>query len=413
MRITDVKSYTVAVPFQAPLKSAFGISYPARVRTFIEVETDSGLTGIGETGPDALHNFNRDDLLTRFEKAIKPALLDENPYDYRWLKRKLRHRSEATAVEIACWDIMAQASGIPLYRLLGANHLCESVPVAGYCFFHAPGPNGTGAVTLENFCERSLQIMEAGGYNVLKAKLGVYSPSQECEIVIRLREMVGPDVELRIDPNGSWSLPSALRVLKRLEHVDLEYIEEPVRSSGPADATTATHNLRRLRSAGQTPIAADHCYRPDLLAQIIRDAAADVVLADVFGCGGIANTVQYCRTAVAFGLGVSIHSGTELCVGQVAKIHIQAALNDIIAYASDAIYPHYVDGVLTGGKLAISNGKMCVPQSPGLGVTLDKDRLAKWELTQARHRELDIFWEQTKADAGVTLPEENLLVWQH
>jgi glucarate dehydratase len=413
MRIIDVRSYTVAIPFRAPLKSAFGISYPARVRTFIEIETDTGIIGIGETGPDALYTFNRDDLLLRFEKTVKPALLGESPYDYRWLRRKLHHRAEATAVEIACWDIMAQASCVPLYRLLGGNHICESVPVAGYCFFHAPDPDGAGEVTIENFCEHSLQIREAGGFHVLKAKLGVYPPMQEAEMIAGLREMAGPDVELRIDPNGSWSLPTALRVLKRLERVDLEYIEEPVRAPGPADATTATHSLKRLRSAGQTPIAADHCYRLDLLAQIIRDDAADVVLADVFGCGGIANTMQYCQMAAAFGLGVALHSGTELCVGQVAKIHIHAALSDIVSYAGDAIYPHYVDGVLVGGKLAIENGEMRVPQSPGLGVTLDKTRLAEWELTQERHQELDLFWEQTKADAGVMLPGENLLAWQY
>src|SRR5690606_6446779 len=105
-----------------------------------------------------------------------------------------------------------------------------------------------------------------------------------------------------------------------LGDLDLEYLEEPTRVLGTGDATVDTATLRRLREASAFPIAADHCYRADLLAQIVRDEAADVVLADVYGCGGIAATMHYCRTAGSFGLGVSLHSGTEMGVGQVAKV---------------------------------------------------------------------------------------------
>jgi glucarate dehydratase len=163
----------------------------------------------------------------------------------------------------------------------------------------------------------------------------------------------------------------------------------------------------------QTPIAADHCYRLDLLTQIVRDDAADVVLADVFGCGGIASTVDYVRIASAFDLGVALHSGTELCVGQAAKLHIHAALRQHIAYDGDAIYPEYVDGVLVGGKLKIAQGMMQVPQGPGLGVELDEAKLAQWELTAERHQALDAFWDETKAAVGVGISSANALVRQY
>src|SRR5690606_15331381 len=139
----------------------------------------------------------------------------------------------------------------------------------------------------------------------------------------------------------------------------------------PGDATTAPALLRRLRGSTQTPIAADHCYRLDLLTQIIRDDCADVVLADLFGCGGIAATVRFAQTASAFGLGVCLHSGPELDIGQIAKVHIQAALPEAIRFAGDAMLPEYADGVLAQGKLTIRDGQMAVPQTPGLGVTLD------------------------------------------
>ncbi|MCC7449661.1 MAG: mandelate racemase/muconate lactonizing enzyme family protein [Anaerolineae bacterium] len=410
MRITDLEAFLVAVPFRAPLNSAFGISYPARVRVIIRLHTDTGLIGIGETGPSPLHPFSRDALLNRFTRTVKAAVVGESPFDIEWLRRKLMHAPDAVAVELACWDIMAQAAGVPLYRLLGGAGHCERVPVAAYCFFRMPGPDGSGAVSLDNFVDHCLQVQAAGGFSVLKLKLGANHPMHEIPLIKQLRDIVGRDIELRIDPNGSWSLATALRVVKQLEDVDLQYVEEPIRAAGPGDSTTATSVLRRLRASTSTPIAADHCYRIDLLAQLIRDDAADVVLADVFGSGGIAPTMHFCRTASSFGLGVALHSGAELCIGQIAKVHIHAALPEAITYAQDAIYPEYVDGILEGGKLPIQDGHMAVPQSPGFGVTLDESRLAKWELTEARHRELDEFWAATKAAIGVTYPSSDLLM---
>ena len=410
MRITDVESFTVAVPFKAPLISAFGISYPARLRTFIRVHTDAGLVGLGETGPSAVHYVNRDALLRRVEQTVKPVIVGENPFEYEFIRRKLFYSADSIAVELACWDIMAQAAGVPLYKLLGSRETCERVPVSAYCFFRLPAQDETGAVTLENHTEHCLSLQRDYGFTTLKLKLGAHHPFDDVPVIRQLREAVGEAAELRIDPNGSWSLPTALRMVKKLEPVDLQFIEEPVRAPGPGDSTTAIAQMRRLRAATATPIAADHCYRLDLLAQIIRDDAADVVLADVFGCGGIARTVQYCRTAAAFGLGIALHSGAELDIGQIAKVHIQAALFDQIGYAGDAIYPEYVDGVLVGGKLTIADGHMAVPQRPGFGVYLDDAKLAQWELTAERHRELDAFWDDCKARIGVTYPGEDLLV---
>lgn len=412
MRITRLEAYTVAIPFRAPILSAFGVSYPARIRTFIKLHTDEGLVGIGETGPNALTYVNRDELLSRFEKSIAPAIIGESPFDFNWIRRKLFHVAGAVAVEIACWDIIAQKSGVPLYRLLGGQGERTHVPIAGYCFFRAPALDGSGAVTPQNFVQHSLQVQADGGFSVLKLKLGANRPEVEIALTADLRQALGGSIGLRVDPNGSWSLPTALRMVKRLDALDLEYIEEPVRAQGPADSTTATAHLKRLRGISATPIAADHCYRIDLLTQVLRDDAADVVLADVFGSGGIEKTLDYCRMAGAFGLGVAMHSGTELCVGQVVKLHIQAALPEIITYAGDTIYPEYVDGVLVGGKLAIRDGMMAVPQEPGLGVQLDDAKLAQWELTTERHRELDAFWDHTRALIGVRYPTPDMLM-QH
>ena len=410
MIITDLEAFTVAVPFQAPLISAFGISYPARVRTFIRLHTDEGITGVGETGPSAVHPFDGESLRKRFTHQVLPTVRDESPFDHARLRQKLYYSSDAVAIELACWDIIGKAAGVPVYRLLGGHGAIERVPVAGYCFFRAPGPDGTGAVTADNYVQHCHEVQRKSGFSVLKLKLGAHTPRLEGELVREVRAAVPADTELRIDPNGSWSVATALRAIKRLEDVDLQYIEEPIRVMATGDSAVDVHGLRRLRSASSTPVAADHCYRMDLLAQIVKGDAADLVLADVFGCGGIAETARYCRTAAGFNLGVALHSGTELGVGQAAKLHLAAALHQEVRYAGDAIYPEYVDDVLTGGKMEIVDGHMNVPQGPGLGVELDDERLERWRLTDERHRELDDFWRETKGLIGAGYPTADLLV---
>lgn len=410
MKIADLEAFEVAIPFHAPILSAFGVSYPARIRTFIKVHTDEGLVGLGEAGPSATHPYALGSMPQRFERTVKPAILGEDPSDRHWLRRKLYHSPESTAVEIACWDLLAQKAGVPLYRLLGGQGRVESMPIAGYCFFRLPNQQGEGAVTLESMPQHCLSLRERYGFETLKVKLGANPAFEEAESVTRVREAVGSEVGLRVDPNGSWSLPTALRMIKRLDPVDLEYVEEPTRVLGKGDATVNTSSLRRLRGASTTPVAADHCYRADLLAQIVRDDAADAVLADLFGCGGIEDTMHYCRVAGTFGMGVALHSGTELGVGQAAKLHIHAALPEQIRFAGDAIYTEYVDDALADDPLQVSGGGMGVPQAPGLGVTLSDEKLAKWELTGERLRELDSYWAELKGQLGVDYPSADLLM---
>jgi glucarate dehydratase len=205
-------------------------------------------------------------------------------------------------------------------------------------------------------------------------------------------------VKIRIDPNGAWSLPTALRVLGRLEDVDLEYAEEPVRYS--AAGATDTSALRRLRQSGRTPICADGMAETARLRQVILDEAADVVMCDLFGAGGIEHTHAWFQTAHAMRVSSTLHSGPEIGVGQAARLHVAAAHPDL-RHAIDGHYHHYVDDVLVGGKLPYVEGAMVVPQAPGLGVELDDERLERWAYTPERQREWEAFWDETKRNNGI------------
>jgi glucarate dehydratase len=416
VRIVDVEAFSVAIPFRNGIESAYGVSYPARIRVIVRLTTDEGITGLGETGPSAVHHVHRDDLAPRFLRDIRPQILGRDPFHGQDLLRELGYQPDAVAVEMACLDIVGKATGRRVCELLGAVAPPASVPVAAYSFFRLPDSTGAGAVTPENLVEATVAQATKGGFTSVKLKLGVHQPDVEVRLTSELREAM-PDAQIRIDPNGAWSTGSALNAMRRLEGLDLEYVEDPIKDSPLGFAqqiitgrSIDVAGMRRLRAATRVPLCADNCYRLDLLRQVIREEAADVVLADVFGCGGLRGTVRWYQAADLFHLGLGMHSGTETGIGQIAKVHAVAAMGGRVQHPMDAIYPEYVDDVLAGGPLRIEHGAMAVPAEPGLGVALDEQRLARWELTAARHAELDELWAHLKSVKGIGAAQSSMLV---
>jgi len=417
MKITGLETYSVAIPFIAPIFSAYGVSYPARLRTFIRLHTDEGLVGVGEAGVSAAHLVRHGEQVQVFEQVVRPQIMGEDPFDYLAIMKKLRYIPESLAVEVACWDLMGKAVGLPVYRLLGGTGYRESVPMAAYFFFRGPDRSGQYAVDLDNCVEHVRWLMATYGFRTVKMKLGVYEPLVEAEAVERVRQAIGPHVNLRVDPNGCWSLPTAKRMLKRLEGCDLEYVEEPIKyiparravSTQEGVPSVDTVGLAALRRSTATPVAVDGVYRIDMLWQVARDQAADVALGDIQGCLGIKGLYDFYTVAQVLNLAGGMHSGTELGVLQAAKLHVTAAHPEL-TLAGDAIYHEYADDVLVGGKLAYRDGEMPVPQEPGLGVELDDAKLAQYELTEARHREYDEFWADVKRQFKIPPAGADLLV---
>jgi glucarate dehydratase len=394
MKITDVRWTPVFIPIEAPLRYAYG-SHPGVSRLVIEVDTDEGLVGLGECYSGA----SREGQL----REMRPLLIGEDPFHLERIRWKLSSPSAQklfgnvlgyAGLEFACLDLQGKATGHPVCDLLGGR-VRDAVPFAGYAFYRYANENGTGEVSnVDQMVDYARRLIGRYGFRTLKFKNGVMEPHEEVETFIALRKAF-PDVKLRLDPNAAWSVTTAVRVAHKLADFDVEYYEDPVWGIRAMERVNAKVPWVTLASNMSIFAFED-------LAPAARMNVLDVVLLDPHWYGGISRSRTAAGVCEALGLDVGLHSGAEFGISQAAAIHLLACVSNISA-AADSHYHHLTDDILVGGKLPYTpDGKMTVPQGPGLGVELDRDKLAKYH-ELAKKQEMGSWIEDSRRPGSVTV----------
>lgn len=397
MRIAEVKVTPIAFR-DPPLLNAAGIHEPYALRSIIEVHTECGRTGLGESYGDAA-------ALSAFQ-AVAPALAGLDPFDLNGLTRLCAEAVAAlpppapgaelapgsdparqlancvSAFEVALLDLQAQHAGLPLHALLGGA-VRRAVPFSAYLFFkyarhiepeEAPDEWGE-AVTPEQIVAQARRMIELYGFGSIKLKAGTLPPDLEVASIEALARAF-PGLPLRIDPNGAWSMETAIRCAERLGPL-IEYYEDPVDG---LEAMGELHRRTGLPLATNMVVTAFEHFPKSIALNSVQ-----IVLSDHHYWGGLRasqNLGAMCRT---FGLGLSMHSNSHLGISLMAMSHLAAATPNL-TYACDTHYPwvEEADEVIAGGKVGIAGGCVTLGDAPGLGVTLDLERLARGHATYNR-----------------------------
>lgn len=369
MKITDLRWTTAFIPIEAPLRYAYG-AHPGFSRIIIEVDTDEGITGLGEcySGP------SREGQL----REMRPQLIGEDPFQLERIRWKLSSPSAQklfgnvlgyAGIEFALLDIQGKAIGRPVCDLMGGR-VRDEIPFAGYLFYRHANAQGEGAISnAEEMVAYSRKLVDRYGFQTLKYKNGVQHPDEEIETFKALRKEF-PTHRLRLDPNAAWSLTTAIRTARKLTEFDVEYYEDPVWGLRAMERVNAKVPWMTLASNMSIFAFED-------LAVAARQNVLDLVLLDPHWYGGITRARHSATVCEALGLDVGLHSGAEFGISQVAAIQLLATIPNMSA-AADSHYHHLTDDILVGGKLAYENGCMKVPRGPGLGVELDLDKLAHY-----------------------------------
>jgi glucarate dehydratase len=367
MKIIDLKTRCVAIPLNAQLRHNTGVHPGYFLRTILELVTDEGIIGLGEVGGG--------DQRGALQK-LKPRILGLDPFHLETLKlkvlRSIYYMSNArlyAAIEIACLDIQGKVLGRPMSDLLGGSVRSE-VPFIAYLFWRYDRPGGGHDETAEDLADYCEELHETLGVNAMKLKAGVMAPTEEARVLELCRERLGDDFGLRIDPNGVWSVPTAVKIGKRLEELGIEYFEDP---------SWGLNGNAEVRKQIRIPIATNmYPARFDDLAPAIKLNAVDIVLTDIHyweGPKGVKDLVVVCNT---FNLGVAMHSGAEFGIELAAMIHTASTI-PTMTFAGDAHYHYLTDDIIEGGLMKYENGCIKVPTGPGLGVALDEDKMKFYE----------------------------------
>ena len=295
--------------------------------------------------------------------------------------------------DMACLDAIGQATGRRVCELLGGP-IREDVEFAAYMFYRyaADDPRalddprladdrGRGDRSLDDWGEvRSAEAMtelaarfrDKWGFRVLKLKAGVLEPQEELKTLEMWYERFGDDVPLRIDPNGRWTTSTAISAGRQIRSADvpLEYYEDPVSGqSRMADVRVQTG----LSTATNSCVSRWEHVKP-----AVRTEPIDVVLGDLYWYGGFGGLQALSTAARQLGWGVGYHSNNHSGICMAAMIHAGASIPEL-DYAMDTHYVWLPEGadLIEGNNLPIRGGRMQIPVGPGLGVRLDRDKLAR------------------------------------
>ena len=380
IRISDITITPVAFA-DPPLLNAVGVHEPWALRAIVEVATDAGLTGLGETYADEHH-------LAALRAAV-PAILGADVYHTEDIYRRVAAAAATVGgttssgltgdnapvdrvfspFEVACLDIQGKAAGRPVADLLGGA-VRDEVPFSAYLFYKwaaHPGcdPDDWGeALDPDGIVAQARRMVAGYGFTALKLKGGVFPPAQEAEAIRALREAF-PGHPLRLDPNAAWSPQTGIAVARELDGV-LEYLEDP---------TAGIEGMAEVARQAPMPLATNMCVVAFAhLPRAIARQAVQVILSDHHYWGGLRRSARLAGICETFGLGLSMHSNSHLSISLAAMVHLAAATPNL-SYACDTHWPWKTEDVVKGEPLPLRDGAIRVPGGPGLGVELDRDLL--------------------------------------
>ena len=349
LRIAEIKITPVALP-DPPILAASGCHGPYFLRSIIELQTDAGIIGIGET-------YGNQTLLSELNKAAE-LLRGKSAFAYRGFAEPLGkfHPGVYAGIEMACLDAVGKATNCRVCDLLGGPVL-EEVEFAAYLFYRyaADDPRvlsdprlvdhrGKGDEALDAWGEvRTAESMtdmadafrKKWGFRVLKLKAGVLPVAEELKTMQMMAERFGPAAPLRIDPNARWRVPTAIDAGKTLKNVPLEYYEDPV---------SGQKGMAEVRRQSGLKLSTNSCVsRWQHIKPAVTIEPIDVVLGDIYWFGGLTGFQTLGKAAASLGWGLSNHSNSHTGITMAAMIHALAATPEL-GYAADTHYVWLAEG---------------------------------------------------------------------
>jgi glucarate dehydratase len=336
-------------------------------RTIIEIDTDEGITGVGEAP--------RGDTAEVINSYFAPRLIGHDPGEWQTARLRClprnrdwgligdaRERMAFGGVDMALWDIMGKAAGRPLFRLLGGP-VRETAPFVAYAYSVDTAEGFTEAQVPAQMAAVARRSIAETGASVFEFKVGRNSVDCEIETVRAIREELGPAIGLSLDANMGYTIGEARRLIAGIVDVGILNFEEPVASLG---------EMQMLRAEFGVPMST-HCTNFEALQHY---PLIDSVVGDFHHEAGIAPTLALAAVARAHHRQFWLHTYQELGISWAARCHFGMACPEA-SHPAQALINWVVDDLILGEPWRVQDGGFRPPEKPGLGVELDPDGFAR------------------------------------
>ena len=358
MKITRFKTTLVDVPLQNPISTAIH-----QVKTvgyvLLELETDQGLVGescvltLNAVRLKALH-----EMLLGFAHQVEgrdPHFIARIWQDIWNEMNSIGHKgfsiAALTAIDVACWDLVGKAAGLPLHKVFGACREQVKTYASGGLWL---------SQSIDSLVDEAAEFIEAG-FRAMKIRLGKPTIGEDVERVAALRDAIGPEIELFADANQSLTVKHAIQLGRELEPFNLGWFEEPV----------IYHDLRgcaEVRATLDTPIAAGETeYTRYGMRDILQAGAVDVLMPDLQRAGGFSEMRRIAALASAYEIPLSTHVFTEhsLCIA---------------GSEANCISVEHMpwNAPLFNESMELKDGMISIPERPGTGFSFDKMAITRF-----------------------------------
>jgi D-galactarolactone cycloisomerase len=375
MKITAVRAYVL----EAPLSQPFSYSrawYATRSSMIVEIETDQGLVGWGESyGPARIN--------AAIVRAMASFLVGQDALRSEWIWQEIyaRYRDHGqkgsiiqalSGIDIALWDLKGKFFGQPIHRLMGG-------PLRTQVNAYATGLYGREQGSPEQYLAEEAADYAAQGFRAVKLKVG-YGVEKDVRATQAVRQAIGPDVGLMIDANHAYDAVAAIRLGRRVEHLDIGWFEEPV---PPEDV----RGHQEVRAALTIPVASGECeFTRYGFRELITTRAVDYVQPDTCSAGGLSECKKIADMACAYGVRYAPHVwGSGVAIA--AALQLLAVLPSFTPPSLDPVEPmlefdqteHPVRAALLKNPIRHHDGAVAIPTDPGLGIEIDRDALKTFD----------------------------------
>jgi L-Ala-D/L-Glu epimerase len=363
VKITAVEPTVVSVPYRHRERSS-RVERDGVTDVLVKISTGDGLVGWGESCAGS----NVESVYEVIRSAI-PYLLGRDPWQREaiaadffgaahWYNRVMTGNFAYCGIDMALWDLCAQAAGQPLYNLFGGVVRRR----VNYFYYLAWGsPADVAAQAREGV---------ARGYTVFYVKVGI-DFAAELPMIAALREAIGAERKIRIDANGAWSPNEAVRYLTELDRYDIDFAEQPVWPD-------PIRNMTEVR--GRTPVALaanEGLWRVPDVQEVIRQRAADVLCFSSAWVGTLAQFHRLSHLAHLEGLRVCRHTHGELGIMAAASHHVCLTLPNLVD-GNQQTAAIMEDDVLAEPLPIATGPDWGVPAGVGLGIAVDEAKVEKY-----------------------------------